>query len=146
MKRGHALRLIACLATILGTAGPALAQAACERYKAELASLNRSGAAAREAVTTAQRQQAEISRLSSYYRSLGCEQGSFFFQPAPECGAIAQRLRSLQSSYGAVAGQAYDPAASEGRRRQLRAAIAKACEPEGGEREVRAASEPKPSP
>ncbi len=122
---------------LMGVTGPAFGQAACERYKAELASLNRSGSAAREAATAAQRHQAEISRLSGYYRSLGCEQGGFFFQPAQECGAIAQRLRSLQSAYGAVAAQAYDPSATEGRRRQLRAAIAKACEPEAAEREVR---------
>jgi len=145
MKRSHALRLLTCLAAVLATAGPALAQAACERYKAELASLNRSGAAARDAVAAAQRQQAEISRLVGYYRSLGCEQGSFFFQPAAECGAIAQRIRSLQGAYAAVAGQAFDPAASENRRRQLRAAIAKACEPEGGEREAKPSPEPKPA-
>ncbi len=61
----------------------ALAQgAACERYKAELASLNRSGASSRLAEANAQRHRGEIERLAGYYRAIGCDRGSFFFSPA----------------------------------------------------------------
>lgn len=130
MKPSLSSRLLIGAALLLGTVSTALAQSAsCERYRAELASLNRAGAAARSAESNAQKHQAEISRLVGYYRSIGCEQGGFFFQPAAECAPIAQRIRALQSSYAAVAGQGdTDPAAIEARRRQIRAAIAKACE------------------
>jgi hypothetical protein len=130
MKPSLSSRLVLGCAILLGTLGSALAQSAsCERYRAELASLNRAGTAARSAEANAQRYQAEINRLTGYYRSIGCEQGGFFFQPAAECAPIAQRIRALQSSYGAVASQGdTDPAAIEARRRQVRAAIAKACE------------------
>ncbi len=110
--------------------GGAFAQAgSCERYQAELAALNRTGANARMVEMAARRQQEDLARLTSYYRSIGCDQASFFFQPAAECGAIAQRIRSVQASYAAVAGQAVaDPAAIDARRRQLKAAVAKACD------------------
>jgi hypothetical protein len=130
MKPGLSFRILLTGAAVLATFGSALAQSgSCERYRAELAALGRAGAAARAAEANVQRHQAEIGRLSSYYRSIGCEGGTFFFQPAPECGAIAQRIRGLQASYGAVATQGdTDPAAIDARRRQLRAAIAKACD------------------
>lgn len=132
MMQSFAFRLAAALLAV-AAAAPALAQnAACERYRSELASLGRSGASARSAEATAQRHQAEIARLTSYHRSIGCGQAGFFFQAPAECGAMTERIRALQASIGAVSSQAYDPAAGDARRRQLRAAIARSCEsPEG---------------
>jgi len=107
----------------------ALAQApACERYKAELASLNRSGASSRLAEANAQRHSREIERLSGYYRAIGCDRGGFFFRPPAECGPIAGQIRALQASYHSLLSQAADPTAVDERRRQLRAAINRACD------------------
>ena len=130
MTRRRPLRILAALVATLGLGGTALAQtAACERYRAELSSLNRSGSNARAFAAAAERQSYELARLTGYYRSIGCEQGSIFFQPPLECGAIAQRIRATQSNLAMVSGQAVaDPEAIESRRRQLRAAIAKACD------------------
>jgi hypothetical protein len=129
MKLDRPLRILACLLAFAGSATAAWAQASCERYKAELASLNRSGAAARSYETAASRHRDEIARLSNYYRSIGCDRAFFFMQPA-ECGPIAQRIRALQANYSAVAGQAVaDPSALEARRQQLQAAIARTCDP-----------------
>jgi len=117
------------LAQILG-GGVAVAQsAACERYKAELASLNRGGSSARLAETSAQRQRGEIERLVGYYRSIGCDKGGFlFFRPPAECGPIAAQIRVLQSNYQSLVNQVADPSLLDERRRQLRAAISKACD------------------
>jgi hypothetical protein len=107
----------------------ALAQAAaCERYKAELASLNRSGASSRQAEANAQRHAREIERLAGYYRSIGCDRGGFFFRAPAECGPIAGQIRALQASYQSLVGQAVDPSAVDERRQQLRAAINRACD------------------
>jgi hypothetical protein len=107
----------------------ALAQApACERYKAELASLNRSGASSRQAEANAQRQAREIERLSGYYRAIGCDRGGFFFTPPAECGPIAGQIRALQVSYQSLIRQTTDTSAVDERRRQLRAAIGRACD------------------
>ena len=110
--------------------GGAFAQVgSCERYQAELAALDRTGANARLVDVAARRHQEDLARLTGYYRSIGCDQASFFFQQAAECGAIAQRIRSVQASYAVVAGQAVaDPAAIDARRRQLKSAIAKTCD------------------
>ncbi len=106
-------------------ADPAWAQApACERYRAELVSLNRSGASS----ATAQRQHAEIARLAGYYQAIGCDRGGFFFRPPDACGPIAGQIRALQVSYQSLLAQAADPHVVEDRRRQLRAAIARACD------------------
>ena len=79
--------------------GPTAARAqaaACERYRTELASLNRNGAAP----ANAQRQRGEIERLVGYYRAIGCDRGGFpFFRPPAACGAIAGQIRVLQASY-----------------------------------------------
>lgn len=129
MQRARSLRLVAWLLAFVGSASAAWAQASCERYKAELASLSRSGAAARNYEAAAARHRDEIARLSQYYRSIGCERAFFFMQPA-ECGPIAQRIQALQANYSAVAGQAFsDPSALEARRQQLQAAIARTCDP-----------------
>lgn len=129
MKLSSSLRRLALLATLTGLSTGALAQGACERYRAELTQLNRSGAATRGAEIAAQRQRNEIVRLANYYRGIGCEQASIFFQAPAECGAIASRIRALQASYGSVADQGgLDPAAIDARRRQLQAAIARTCD------------------
>jgi Protein of unknown function (DUF2865) len=132
MKLARPAYLTALLIALAGSGAGAWAQAACERYRAELASLTRSGAAARSYEAAAARHRDEIGRLASYYRSIGCE-GFFLFRQKPaECGAIAQRLRALQANYAAIAGQAFaDPSALETRRQQLRAAIARTCDAYG---------------
>jgi hypothetical protein len=120
---------MALLALSFPDADPALAQApACERYKAELASLNRSGASSRLAEVNAQRHAREIERLAGYYRAIGCDRSGFFFRPPAECGPIAGQIRALQASYQSLVSQAADPTAVDERRRQLRAAINRACD------------------
>lgn len=127
------LRLAALVAAFMSVATGASAQSACERYRAELTSLTRAGAAARAYENAASRQRTEIARLSGYYRSIGCDRAGFFTPAPAECPAIAARIQALQSSYGLVAGQAAaDPGAMDARRRQLQAAIARTC---GSERE-----------
>jgi hypothetical protein len=114
------------LTVLFGTGGTALAQTEqCAGYRAELASLNRSQSSARNLAAAAQRERAQVAQLRSYYRSIGCEQGFIFFQPA-ECGAIGQRIRAMEANFVALANQASDPV-DEGRRRQLQAAIARFC-------------------
>ncbi len=143
MKLARPLRIAAFALAFAGFGSAAWAQAACERYKAELSSLNRAGAAARSYENAAARQQAEIARLAGYYRSIGCERAFFFSAPPAECPAIAQRIQSLQASYGQVVGQAAaDPGALEARRRQLTAAIARTCDANRAEDAERTVSAP----
>ena len=107
--------------------GPTAARAqaaACERYRTELASLNRNGAAP----ANAQRQRGEIERLVGYYRAIGCDRGGLFFHASDACGPIAGQIRALQASYQTLLGQAADPDMIEDPRRQLRAAVARACD------------------
>ena len=107
--------------------GPAAAWAqasACERYRAELASLHRSAASS----VNVQRQRGEIERLAGYYRAIGCDRGFFFFRPPAACGPIAGQIRAFQASYQVLLSQATDPDTIENRRRQLRAAVARACD------------------
>jgi Protein of unknown function (DUF2865) len=129
MKLARPAHLTALLIALAGSGASAWAQGACERYRAELASLTRSGAAARSYEAAAARHRDEIGRLAGYYRSIGCG-GFFFFRlPPAGCGAIAQRIRALQANYAAIAGQAFaDPSALETRRQQLKAAIARTCD------------------
>jgi hypothetical protein len=122
----HALpRLAAFAFGLLAAAGSAFAQsAACQRYRAELASLGRGGDEA-----AAQRQRGEIGRLTAYYHSLGCDRGRFLFfgsPPPAECGAIGQRLRQMQATHHQLAVDAEAAA----RRRQLAAAMREACHPQ----------------
>lgn len=129
----HLLRflLILGMGILLPLAGSdtAVAQASsCERYKAELASLNRSGASSRQAEANAQRHAREIERLAGYYRAIGCDRGGFFFRAPAECGPIAGQIRALQASYQSLTTQAADPSAADERRHQLRAAINRACD------------------
>jgi len=123
-------------ATVLLAAGQAaLAQSAqCQRFRAELAALERSGGGAPTGQMQAQR--TEINRLVGYYRNIGCERGplGFLAGPAPaECGSIAQQIRQLEAGYARLASQAVDPGDIDARRRQLQAAVEQTCstEPRG---------------
>jgi hypothetical protein len=123
------LPLAICILLPLAGRDTALAQASsCERYKGELASLNRSGASSRQAEANAQRHAREIERLAGYYRTIGCDRGGFFFRAPAECGPIAGQIRTLQASYQSLISQTADPSAVDERRRQLRAAINRACD------------------
>src|SRR5215212_6235675 len=118
------LSLTVALAGLLAVGESALAQsAACQRYRAELASLGSGGS---RGAGAARQQRAEIARLAGYYHSIGCTEGGFF-GPPPECGAIAGRIQAMQANYGRLAGQADDTGA---RRRQLLAAIQQSCQPQ----------------
>ncbi len=129
MKLGLAPRLVGALLALPALGAAAAAQVSCERYRAELAALNRAGASVRVYEAAAQRQRNELGRLIGYYRAIGCDQGSFFFQPPSECGGIAHRIQALQANAAQLAQQAVaDPSAIEFRRRQLQAAIAKTCD------------------
>jgi Protein of unknown function (DUF2865) len=117
--------LLAALLIGLAGSGAAVGQTAeCQRYKAELASLGRSS----NSGAVAQQRQ-EIARLSGYYHSIGCGGGQFFLFGGPprECGAIAQRIATMQAGLARLAGAA--EASGESRRRQLAAAVQQACNP-----------------
>jgi hypothetical protein len=129
MKVRPAVRFATLVLALATLGGAASAQVSCERYRAELASLSRAGASIRAYEAAAQRQRYELARLIGYYRSIGCDQASFFFHAPPECGGIAQRIRAMQANEAALAQQAVsDPGAIQARRRQLEAAIAKTCD------------------
>ena len=68
---------------------------ACRRYRAELASVQ-NGVSATRAL------QGEIGRLEAYFRTLNCEGGKFLFFDTrpPQCGAVEQRIRALNATYG----------------------------------------------
>lgn len=96
---------------------PNLPSPECRRYRAELASVQ-SGASATRAL------QDEIGRLQTYYRSLNCEGGKFLFFDTrpPQCGAVEQRIRALNATYG---GAVIDDNSS--RKRELQALVARTC-------------------
>jgi hypothetical protein len=129
MIRPFLLRFFVAAAALSAT-GAAWAQAdLCQRYRAELAAIDQGGG--RQALAAAEQQRIEIARLSSYYRSIGCERGllGIFGGPAPaECGSISQRIRQMEASYAALAAQA-GPGNGQARRRQLLAAIDQTCNP-----------------
>lgn len=123
------LAFLLATAALLVAGEAALAQsAACQRYRAELAALDRG---ASPVSVAAERQRVEIARLSNYYQSIGCERRSPFSRlfggPAPaECNSIAQRIRQMRANYAELSAQG-DQSANIERRRQLRAAIEQAC-------------------
>ncbi|HEX8664879.1 MAG TPA: DUF2865 domain-containing protein [Beijerinckiaceae bacterium] len=129
-------RLLALAAALLGTAGAAFAQSACQRYRAELASLGQGGAS-HNYVAAAQQARGEIARLTGYYQSIGCERGGFLFfgGPPPECGAIAARIRSMQSTVAELAGRA-EPDGNGARRAELQAIIRSVCREDDARREA----------
>ena len=98
MKLARPAHLTALLIALAGSGGSAWAQAACERYRAELASLTRSGAAARSYEAAAARHRDEIGRLSGYYRSIGCEGIS-------SSSAAAGRVRRDRPAHSGAPGQ-----------------------------------------
>ncbi|KQP83261.1 hypothetical protein ASF57_14515 [Methylobacterium sp. Leaf117] len=110
--------VLAALPVALAMTGAAEAQnAACLRYRSELASLS-------DGASTARALQNEIGRLNAYYRTLSCEGGKFLFFDSrpPQCGAVEQRIRALNAGYGAENGEV-----TAARRRQLTEAIAATC-------------------
>lgn len=99
-------------------AGPSPGQlAACRRYRAELGSLG-------DGVSVMRALQSEIGRLQAYQRSLNCEGGNFLFFDTrpPQCGAVEQRIRALNATYGGAATED-----NSARRRQLQGMIASQC-------------------
>lgn len=115
----------------IAMSGSALAQSgACQRYRAELASLG-SGGGGGGFAAAAQRQRYEIARLAGYRQSLGCDRGGFFLfgEPPAECAAIGQRIRLMQATYNQLAARS-DAGASPARRNQLVAAVREACRPQ----------------
>ncbi|WP_048709200.1 DUF2865 domain-containing protein [Microvirga massiliensis] len=125
------LALVAAAAALPFMVAPADAQDICDRYRAELASLERSGGNARPYASALQRQRQEIARLASYYQTIGCGRGTLFFPDPPECNAIASRVRQMQASAAYLQNQMPGGAEEvEARIRQLRGAIAATCGPE----------------
>ncbi|WP_230531799.1 DUF2865 domain-containing protein [Microvirga roseola] len=129
MTKTFFLRSLLAMTAFLAAGQAALAQSPeCQRFRAELASLDRSGGGAPTAAMQAQR--AEINRLIGYYRSIGCERGPLGFLAGPppaECPTIARQIRQLEAGYGRLAAQGIDPAQVEFRRRQLIAAVQQTC-------------------
>src|SRR3954452_21563168 len=109
--------LAAAAFAVLGASAAQAQSSACQRYRAELANVS-------DGASVARALQGEIARLEAYYRTLNCEGGKFLFFDTrpPQCGAVEQRVRALNTGYGAENGEV---AAS--RRRQLQAAVSSAC-------------------
>ena len=136
-------KALAFAAIFVAAGDGAFAQAACQRYRAELASL--SGGSRRDAGAAA-RLRSEIARMAGYYQSIGCDRGSFlFFASPPECGAIAARIRSMQSTYAQLASRGSWSDGSEARRAELRGIIAQVCREEDAQRKVRDAAKREPA-
>jgi hypothetical protein len=121
-------RALLCGLAAMALAPRAQAQsAACERYRAELASLDRGGGRSQDA---AQRQRSEIARITGYYRSIGCDGGRFLFfgsSPPAECAAIAQRIGAMEANYNRLAAGEFIEVDAVVRRQQLVAAIGQFC-------------------
>jgi Protein of unknown function (DUF2865) len=120
--RSQTYRLVRVLALALvalmgAGAVQAMANSACQRYRAELANVS-------DGASVARALQGEIARLEAYYRTLKCEGGKFLFFDTrpPQCGAVEQRIRALNAGYGAENGEV-----AAARRRQLQAAVTSAC-------------------
>ncbi|TGE00136.1 DUF2865 domain-containing protein [Methylobacterium nonmethylotrophicum] len=112
------VRLIAGVLASLSLCQAALAEpnaAACQRYRAELAGLQRD---------SNRGQIEEIQQLVAYRQSIGCEGGRFLFfdMRPPQCAQVEQRIRALNAGYGAGAREV-----SNARREQLIAAVKDAC-------------------
>ncbi len=97
----------------------------CVQYRMQLTSLLQRGPGAASA--SAAQQRIELSQLTNYYRSRGCQRGLFSVfsgSPPAECAGIAQRMNRLEASIAQASGSA---SAFEARRQELQAAIARAC-------------------
>ncbi|AWN53505.1 DUF2865 domain-containing protein [Methylobacterium sp. 17Sr1-1] len=126
------VRLIAGVLAILSLCQAALAEpnaAACQRFRAELAGLQRD---------SNRGQIEEIQQLVAYRQSIGCEGGRFLFfdMRPPQCAQVEQRIRALNAGYGAGAREV-----SNARREQLIAAVKESCTG----LQSAAASQPKPA-
>ena len=113
---------------LLAPAGAIAQSPICQQYRAELAALDRG--TSRQGAAAAERQRAEIARLSNYYHSIGCERGPlsiFGGLPPAECPSIGQRLRQMEANYAQLARQTEASAGMETRRQQLMAAIQQTC-------------------
>ncbi len=112
------VRLLAGVLATLSLCQAALAEpnaAACQRYRAELAGLQRE---------SNRGQIEEIQQLVAYRQSIGCEGGRFLFfdMRPPQCAQVEQRIRALNAGYGAGAREV-----SNARREQLIAAVKESC-------------------
>ncbi|MCB8819975.1 DUF2865 domain-containing protein [Microvirga rosea] len=129
MAKTSFLRSFVAVAAFLAIGGTALAQSAeCQRFRAQLAALERTGG--RAASGEAENMRVEIGRLTGYYRSIGCDRGPLGFLAGPppaECGAIAQRIRQMEANFARLSAQGYDSGDFEFRRRQLMAAVQQSC-------------------
>jgi Protein of unknown function (DUF2865) len=126
------VRLIAGVLATLSLCQAALAEpnaAACQRFRAELAGLQRD---------SNRGQIEEIQQLVAYRQTIGCEGGRFLFfdMRPPQCEQVEQRIRALNAGYGAGAREV-----SNARRGQLIAAVKDAC----SGLQSAAASQPKPA-
>jgi len=129
MKKRNLFRNLLTVAAFLAAGGAAFAQSAeCQRFRAELANLERGGGS--PAAGQAQAARAEIGRLVGYYRQIGCERGPLGFlsgAPPAECGPIAQRIRQLETNFARLSAESGDAGGIELRRRQLMGAIQQTC-------------------
>jgi hypothetical protein len=132
MTKTPFFRTLIAATAFLVTGGVAIAQSPeCQRFRAELAALDRGGGQVQTAAMQAQRN--ELNRLLRYYRSIGCERGplGFLAGPAPaECPTIAGQIRQMEAGYARLAQQATDSGEVEFRRRQLQAAVQQTCSTE----------------
>lgn len=137
ISRRAAFAIAATILSPLVTGGGAQAQevvspAACQRYRAELASLPRGGGQAQQYAAAAQRQRSELDRTRGYYQQLGCDRGGGAFggeRPA-DCGGLQARMSQMQANYDLLRSRAGGgDAQTEARRRELSAAAASACAP-----------------
>ena len=109
-----------------------MSPAACQRYRAELASLPRGGGQAQQYAAAAQRQRAELDRTRGYYQQLGCDRGGGLFgsQRPADCGSLQTRISQMQANYDLLRSRASGgDAQTEACRRELSAAAAQACAP-----------------
>ncbi|MBF9232126.1 DUF2865 domain-containing protein [Microvirga alba] len=129
MKKISFIRSLIAATAFLAAGDAAFAQSAeCQRFRAELANLERGGGSVQSEAMATQRN--ELNRLLGYYRSIGCERGplGFLTGPAPaECGPILQQVRQLEAGYNRMAQQAAETGDFEFRRRQLQAAVQQTC-------------------
>jgi hypothetical protein len=96
-----ALALVASLAAALFVAEPALSQNAdCDRLRQQIAESGGGGGGGQYAAA-ADRQSAEIDRMSAYARSIGCENHKFLFfgsEPPAQCGQINTQLDRMRAN------------------------------------------------
>lgn len=133
------LKIAFATVALVVAAGSALAQSpACDRYRAELASLQAGpDPRARQYETAARRQRQELDRTRAYFDQLGCSRGRFLFfgdAPPPECNGLAARIRQMENNLDQLLATAERLGGGPGveqRRRHLQNLIARECQPGG---------------